>query len=706
MYSKTDEKRFFEQSKIYLDLALSIEDIKNLRELLRYHEWRYYVKNDPVISDFEYDTLYKKLEKLESDHPELISPDSPTQRVSSDLAGDFENVAHLSPMLSLDNSYNANDLLKFDEQVHKLTGVEGDIIYSVEPKYDGGSITLVYENNQLVRGATRGNGAVGEAITHNIKVIQSIPLSADFSRIHAATVELRGEVLIRKNHFEEINAARLKEGLPVFANPRNAATGGLRMKDPREAQKRRLDAFIYQIGYAADSNGNPVIDQIGNQATGLDLLNQLGFKIPVTAAKICQNIEEAIDFCAEMEAKREEYPYEIDGMVVKVNDFELQEKCGFTQHHPRWAIAYKFRAKQATTKLLDVVYQVGKIGTITPVAKVEPVHLAGVTVSSISLHNEEFIRAKDLHLGDTVLIERAGDVIPYVVKALPELRDGSEQKIEFPKFCPVNDTGQPIELVRMEDEAAWRCPNCVCGQQDLQKMIFHVSKPAMDIDGFGKSYVELFYKMGWLRDLADIYTLDYDKIRELEGFGDKSVENLQAAVETAKKQPLHRLLHSLSIHHLGTKAAKLISREIGSVWELKDWDLDRYVAIKDIGPVVAKNMVAFFQDENNLALLAKLEAAGVNVRQTDEDKPVEIAPDAPFAGKTILFTGTLQKLKRKEAQELAEKAGAKNISAVSANLDILVVGEKAGSKLKKAEALGTVQVLTEEAFLEMLNGGY
>jgi DNA ligase (NAD+) len=703
MYSNSEEKRFFELSKTLLSRECKIEDLENLKVILRYHEWRYYVQNDPVISDFEYDSLYKKLEKIEAEHPDLVTLDSPTQRVSSDLSGDFESVNHLNPMLSLDNSYNADDLKKFDEQIHKLTGEEGDIVYSVEPKYDGGSIALVYENNHLIRGATRGNGAVGESITHNVKVISSIPLSAKFDQLGAQTVELRGEVLIRKSHFEKLNAERLKEGQSVFANPRNAATGGLRMKDPREAQKRKLDAFIYQIGYAVDEGGNSVLKQIGKQSKGIEDLQNLGFKVPVKAAKICQNIEEAIEFCAEMEAQREEYPYEIDGMVVKVNDFELQEKCGYTQHHPRWAIAYKFRAKQATTKLMDVVYQVGKIGTITPVAKVEPVHLAGVTVSSISLHNEEFIESKDLHLGDTILIERAGDVIPYVVKALPELRDGSEQKIAFPKFCPVNDQEQKIELVKMEDEAAWRCPNCICGKQDLQKMIFHVSKPAMDIDGFGKSYVELFYNMGWLKDLADIYQLDYSKVAELEGFGEKSVDNLKAAIEKAKNQPLHRLLHSLSIHHLGTKAAKLIAREIQSIWELKDWSLENYTDIKDIGPVVANNMLAFFKEEKNLELLQKLEAAGVNMEQSEEDKPIELADDAPLNGKTILFTGSLQHLKRKEAQQLAEQAGAKNISAVSSNLDILVVGEKAGSKLKKAEALGTVQVLTEEAFLQMID---
>ena len=388
--------------------------------------------------------------------------------------------------------------------------------------------------------------------------------------------------------------------------------------------------------------------------------------------------------------------------MVKVNNRELQERSGYTSHHPRWAIAYKFKAKQATTKLVNVEYQVGKIGSITPVAKVEPVQLAGVTISSISLHNADFIKDKDLRLGDTVLIERAGDVIPYIVKAMDELRDGSEVPIEFPQFCPINDTDQPVELVQMEGEAAWRCPNCVCGAQDLQRMIFHVSKPAMDIDGFGKSYIERFYDLGWLRNIADIYRLDYDKIATLEGFGEKSASNLKVSIDKARKNPIYRLLHSLSIHHLGKKVSQLLAAEIDHVLELKDWPLEKFTEIKDVGPIVAENVQQWFSDPANVALLEEMESLGVNLKQTEEDKPKVAVTEGPFVGKTILFTGTLQTMSRKEAQSKAEAAGAKNISAVSSNLDILVVGEKAGSKLKKAQALGTVQILTEEEFLAMV----
>ena len=387
-------------------------------------------------------------------------------------------------------------------------------------------------------------------------------------------------------------------------------------------------------------------------------------------------------------------------MVVKVNSREIQEKCGFTQHHPKWAIAYKFKAKQATTTLNQVVYQVGKIGSITPVAKVTPTQLAGVTVSSISLHNEEFITSKDLRLGDKIIIERAGDVIPYVVKSLADLRNGNEEVIKFPQYCPFDQSGE-IELVRADGEAAWRCPECKCGKQDLQKIIFHVSKDAMDIDGFGKSYVERFYELGWIRDISDVYNLDYEAIAQLEGFGSRSATNLEKSVTKAKTNPISRLLHSLSIHHLGKKASKLLAMQINSVFELQEWTMEDFTAIKDIGPVVAQNVIDYFSRPSNIELLRKMDSRGVNMTQTESDRPKEIASDAPLLGKTILFTGTLEQMTRNEAKQLAESLGAKNISAVSGNLDILVVGKKAGSKLKKAEALGTVQILTEAEFIEL-----
>lgn len=707
MYSTTQEKEFFELSKKLhqQNIQQDNEDLINtLREVLIYHEWKYSVQNSPVISDYEYDILYKRLEALEEQFPHLINPNSPTQRVSSDLSELGKSVEHLTPMLSLDNSYNAEDLKEFDERIKKLAllKADADIEYVVEPKYDGGTIALVYENDQLVRGATRGNGIKGEEMTANAKVIKSIPLNAAFSKSGVQKVELRGEVLIRKDIFKKVNEAREKAEKPLFANPRNAATGGLRMKAPKEASERQLDAFIYQLGYAADAQGNSMLDKFKTHDDSIELLSNIGFKVPTVERKVCKNIEEVAKFCLEWEARRDSYEYEIDGMVVKVNNRELQEKIGYTSHHPRWAIAYKFKAKQATSKLEKVEYQVGKIGSITPVAKITPVQLAGVTVSSISLHNEDFITGKDLHLGDTVLVERAGDVIPYIVKAMAELRDGSEVKIEFPEQCPINTTETPISLIREEGEAAWRCPNCLCGAQDLQRMIFHVSKPAMDIDGLGQSLVERFYDLGWLENIADIYCLDYEKVSTLEGFGEKSVENLKNSIEKAKKNPIYRLLHSLSIHHLGKKASKLIAAEIKHVLDLRNWTAEKFTEIKDVGPVVAENVIAWFSISKNIEMLERVEELGVNLTQTEDDLPKTLNSDGVFSGKTILFTGTLQKMGRKVAQEKAEAAGAKNISAVSKNLNILVAGEKAGSKLKKATALGTVQILTEDEFLQII----
>jgi len=703
-YSAIQQQTFFQASKQYLIQDINLQDLEALRELVRYHEWRYYILNEPVISDTEYDQLYKKLEALEIAYPELVTQDSPTQRVSSDLTEEFTSAEHLVPMLSLENSYDADDLTEWDAQVKRMANLPPDVAieYVVEPKFDGGSIALIYENDYLVRAATRGNGTLGEEITANARAIASIPLKAAFGREGITKAELRGEVLIRKDTFQKVNTEREAEGLTLFANPRNAATGGLRTKDPKDTAKRQMEGFVYQLGYAIDADNKTKIDAIRTHDAAIQLLDDLGFKVPRAGIerKVCKNIQEVIDFSQYWERQREEYPYEIDGMVIKVNDFRLQQEIGFTSHHPRWAIAFKFQAKQATSKLLTVEFQVGKVGSITPVAKIEPVPLAGVTVSSISLHNEDFIKSKDIRLGDVVLVERAGDVIPYIVKSLEELRDGTEQIIEFPSNCPVCAT----PLVKQEQEAAWRCLNYHCEAQVLQRMIHHLSKDAMDIEGFGKSIVERFYQLGWLRNLPDIYKLDYQAIATLEGFGGKSANNLKQAIEKAKQQPIQRFLYGLSIHHLGKKASRLLAAEIGHVLDLAKWTAEDFTHIKDIGPVVTENVITFFQQPENIQLLQEMEQLGVNLTQTEEDRPKAVRADAPLAGKTILFTGTLQNMSRKVAQEKAELAGAKNISAISAKLNILVVGEDAGSKLKKARELGTVEILTEEAFIALLEG--
>jgi DNA ligase (NAD+) len=718
VYSTLQQRALYDLSKklLYTPNATLFSEDENelaadLRKVIRYHEWRYYVQNDPVISDFEYDQLYKQLETLEDRYPEIITPDSPTRRVSPDLTDQFNQVAHLTPMLSLDNSYDATDLNDFDEQIKKLCGLpkDADIEYCVEPKFDGGTIALVYENDQLVRAATRGNGEIGDEITANMRTLRSIPLVAGFSQYGMARVELRGEALIRKDIFEKINKQREAAGESLFANPRNAATGGLRMKDPKETATRGLEAFMYQLGFATDEAGNNQLDRFSTHGESIDLLEKLGFKTPSTQQtaqpgglperRICPNIQSVIDFCNAWQVIRDTYPYEIDGMVVKVDSLELQGRCGYTSHHPRWAIAFKFKARQATTRLRDVEFQVGKTGAVTPVAKLEPVPLAGVTVSNVSLHNEEFIRSKDIRIGDQVLVERAGDVIPYIVKSLEELRDGTERPVVYPKHCPVCHS----ELVKPEDEAIWRCENAECEAQVVQRMIFHASKHAMDIESFGESTIEKFYKLGWLHSIADLYRLDFDAIAKLDGFGEKSAANMRAAIEKAKKNPIHRLLHSLSVHHLGQKASKLLAAEVSHVLDLQEWEMERYQEIKDVGPVLARNVYHFFHNPHNIDLLRTMEQLGVNLTQLEEDKKPESAAEGPLAGQSILFTGTLTGMTREAAEVMAAAAGATITSGVSKNLNILVVGEKAGSKLKKATALGTVEILDEAQFVERVS---
>jgi len=684
--------------KIKIDSKSLVDE---LEETVRFHEWRYYTLNEPILSDTEYDFLFKALETVEKSHPAWRSAHSPTQRVGLEITENAKQIDHLQPMLSLANSYNEQDLIDFDQQIKKLLKIDisDKLDYSVEPKYDGGGISLVYEDNQLVRAVTRGDGSRGEEITNNVKSMKSVPLYADFSKLGVKIIELRGEALISTANFSKINKAREQNGQVLFANARNAATGGLRTKDPKDTESRKMDAFIYSISYAADSNGKSMLDEFKSHFDSINTIGKLGVKVPDEARKLCKGIDEVVKFCAKWQNDRNLFPYEIDGMVIKLDIKNWQDRIGFTAHHPRWAIAYKFQAKQAATRLIDVEYQIGKIGSITPVGKLEPVALAGVTISSVSLHNEEFIESRDLRLGDMVVVERAGDVIPYIVKALDDVRDGSEKEIKFPTHCPSCNS----ELVKLETEAAWRCINPDCPAQNLQKLIFFASKDAMDIDGFGKSIMEKFFELGWVKDYTDIYRLTEEQISGLEGFGKRSAEKLIAAIEVSKANPIQRFLHALSIHHVGKKVAKLLAEEIDHVLELASWTKEHFEGIKDIGPVVAQNVLNYFGDEANVAMIKEMEELGVNITATAKDKRAVVADTGHhLSGKTILFTGTLHQMGRKEAQEKAESLGAKNLGAVSSNLNILVVGDNAGSKLKKAKELGTVEVLTEQEFLDLL----
>lgn len=685
---------------------ISSEQIETLREVLRFHEYRYYIQSDPLISDFEYDSLYKALEKLEEENPDLVTPDSPTQRVAKGLTKEFPTVQHLVPMLSLDNSYNSEDLLDFDRRARELVKKE-EIEYCVEPKFDGASISLIYENDQLARGATRGDGVHGDDITPNIRQIRSIPLSAAFSRYGLHTVEIRGEVLINKDTFKKFNEGLAEQGLAPLANPRNAAAGTLRIKDPLEVKRRKLEAFVYHLSYYTENspqttdgrrqstNHQPsTTNPLSTHSGVLDILWELGFRSPAREKKVLKGIQAVIDYCNEFEAHRDDLPYEIDGMVIKVNDFELQDRMGMTTHHPRWAIAYKFRARQATSKLISVEYQIGRTGNIGPVAKIEPVHIGGVTVRSVSLFNEDVIREKDIRIGDTVLVERAGDVIPYIVKPLAELRTGSETPIRFPRHCP--SCGQ--EIVRSQDEAAWRCININCPAQVLERLMHFASKDAMDIRGLGEALIEKFYTLGLLTSIPQIYQLDYEAMGQLEGFGKKSIENLRSAVEKSKSQPLHRLIFALGIRFVGETMAKTLAHAIDHLLDLKDYDEEALQKLEDVGPKVAGSVVQFFANPENIELIRALEALGLQLK--NEKK--ELASGGNLDGQTFLFTGTLAKLKRSEAEEMVEQNGGKLLSSVSAKLNYLVVGEDAGSKLEKAKKITSVRILSEDQFLQML----
>ncbi len=669
----------------------------HLREVLRFHEYRYYVLNEPLVADYEYDSLYKALQAIEADYPNLISADSPTQRVGSSLNQQFNTVQHLVPMLSLDNSYNAEDLVDFDRKAREASGLEF-IPYCVEPKFDGASISLIYENDLLVRAATRGDGVEGEDITTNIKQVRSIPLSAPFSQYGIQQIEIRGEVIMSKKAFEDYNQQLVNQGLSPLANPRNAASGSLRMKDPKDVAARNLDAFLYHISYYVKDDKEKAHPSSNNllstHAGSLHLLWELGFRSPEKEKKVAKDIQDVITYCLEFEEKRDTLPYEIDGMVVKVNDLQLQEQLGMTSHHPRWAIAFKFKARQASTKLRSVEFQVGRTGAVTPVAKLDPVFLAGVTVSSISMHNEEYIKEKDLKIGDSVLIERAGDVIPQIVKSLPELREGTERDILFPKTCPVCKS----ELYKEEGEAVWRCINIECEAQVVEKMIHFVSKDAMDIKSFGEANVRKFYELGLLKDIPGIYVLDYEKIGTLEGFGKKSLENLKTAIEASKQQPLYRLIYGLGIRFVGETTAKTLANAVNHLFDFKDKTEEALLQLEDVGIKVAHSIHQFFQNEQNLHILHQLEQLGL---QLNNEKK-ETGDTDTLHGQGFLFTGTLNKLKRSEAEAMVEANGGKIMSGVSSKLNYLVVGDDAGSKLEKAKKINTIRIISEDEFLDLI----
>ncbi len=696
MYTKEKAKGLQSATKEWLEhkegLIVHTNNLENLRDILRFHEHRYYVENDPLISDFEYDTLYKKLETFEKEHPELITKDSPTQRVGVTLIKDFPKTRHLVPMLSLENSYNEEDLKDWDRKAKEISGLD-EIEYTVEPKFDGASISLIYENNLLVRGVTRGDGEIGDDITPNIFQIKSIPLSAPFDSKNIQQIEIRGEILINKDNFKKYNNSLMEEGIPPLANPRNAAAGSLRIKDTSIVRKRNLEGFLYHVSYILNVH-EPKNETILTHSDMLKMLQEFGFRTPQHELKVVKGINAVIREIEEFEKQRDQLPYEIDGMVIKVNNLELQEKLGMTSHHPRWAIAFKFKARQATSKLLSVEFQVGRTGAVTPVAKIQPVAVGGVTVSSISVHNEEYIKEKDLMLGDAILIERSGDVIPQIVKSMPDSRDGHEKKIVFPTECPACHH----TLYKAQEEAVWRCVNINCKAQVLERIIHFVSKDAMDIKSLGEANVRKFFEMNLIKDIPGIYELDFDTIKSMDGFGEKSISNLREAIDKSKHQPLHRLIYSLGIRYVGETTAKTIAQHIHHILDLQKMTSEELMKMEDVGVKVAASIHAFFQNDDNIQMLKKLEHLGIE----PEAKQLEKI-EGDLSGQTFLFTGTLTSLKRNEAESMVEKHGGKILSGVSSKLNYLITGEDAGSKLEKARKIPGIKIISEEDFKKLLS---
>lgn len=695
MYTPEEQQRLFAltQDLLNKNTACSTEDIIPLRSVIVYADWRYYVENDPIIADGTYDQLFVQLKKLEQEHPNLVSPDSPTQRVAYGISERLPTVAHLVPMLSLENTYNANDLKDWANRCQQSLTDE-NIVFCVEPKYDGASISVIYENGQLSRAATRGDGIQGEEITTNAKQIKSLPLSAAFAQDQVAQIEIRGEVVLHKKTFALLNEHRAKEGQAPLANPRNAASGTLRMLDPSEVAKRKLSVVLYHISDLAVAQNHPIPGALHHHYDALQWLHQLGFPTPIKEMRTFKDIESVIAYCAAFEHKRDELPYEIDGLVIKVNNVRQQERLGMTAHHPRWAVAYKFKARQATSVLRSVEFQVGRTGSITPVAKIDPVNIGGAMVSSISLFNEDVVREKDIRIGDTVLVERAGDVIPYIVKSMPEIRKGSEQNIVFPTHCPVCHE----LLEKPTDEAVWRCINIDCKAQVVERILHYCSKDAMDIRGMGESNVQKFFDLGLLQSIPDLYRLDWAQVAQLEGFKEKSIQNLRTAIEASKAQPLSRLIFGLGIRHVGETTAKNLARKVVHLRDFYNWDEEKLKQLEDVGPKVAASIAHFFAASENRHVIDLLEEAGVQLKNTQQT-----AASGNLSGKSFLFTGTLSKMKRSEAEALAEAQGASIAGSVNSKLNYLVVGEDAGSKLEKAKKLGSVIILSEEEFIQLIN---
>ncbi|HWR63397.1 MAG TPA: NAD-dependent DNA ligase LigA [Candidatus Thermoplasmatota archaeon] len=651
------------------------KQIQKLRDEINYHNYQYYVENNPVISDYQYDMLLKKLEALETQYPDLITSDSPTQRVGGEPLKGFTTVEHKIPMLSLDNAYSYDELREFDERVKKnITEVE----YICEPKIDGVSIALIYENGIFIRGTTRGDGIKGDDITSNLRTIRSIPLRLHGSDLQNA--EVRGEVYFPISSFKKFNKEQEKKGEQVFANPRNAAAGSLRQLDPRIVASRPLDTYLYYISYS-DTD-------FKSQEKSLETLRTAGFRVNPLIEK-ASTIEDAISYCRILETKRETLDYEIDGVVLKVNSFKQQRELGSTTKHPRWAIAFKFTAKQATTRLKDIVIQVGRTGTLTPVAILEPVQVGGVTVSRATLHNFDELKRKDIRIDDMVLVERSGDVIPQVVKSIIEKRTGEEKARVIPRKCPVCGS----DVIRTLDEVAVRCPNKQCPARLKWRIEYFASRDAMDIDHLGGQTIDKLIEKGLVDTIADLYALTEKDLLSLEGFKEKSVKNLLDSIEKSKQQGLARLIYGLGLRHVGKYASQLLATQYHSIDELAKKTAEELTQIHGLGQKTAEAIATFFATEENIELINKLKDIGIRTKETKKE--------GRLTGKKFVFTGGLSSLSRPDASDLVMKNGGIVASAIGKDIDYVVVGTDPGSKYEKAKKLG-LTIIDENEFKKVV----
>ncbi len=675
---------FYEMSVMSVTEEI-IQNIEALRLELDKHNYRYYVLDDPSIPDAEYDRLMQRLLKIEGEHPVLVTPDSPTQRVGGQPLEGFSQVLHEMPMLSLDNAFNADDMLAFNRRIAERAGVSESIEYACEPKLDGIAVSLMYEDGLLVRGATRGDGQVGEDITQNVRTINSIPLKLlgdDFPQ----RLEVRGEIYMPKSSFLALNKDAVRMGTKPFVNPRNAAAGSLRQLDPKVTASRNLEMCCYSVGLV---EGGEIA---ATHAESLHRLNDWGLRIN-SEMLVVEGVSGCLDYYQSLGQKRNSLPYEIDGIVFKVNKLSLQQQLGFVSRAPRWAIAHKFPAQEELTTVLDVEFQVGRTGAVTPVARLEPVFVGGVTVSNATLHNMDEIERLGLMIGDVVIIHRAGDVIPKVVRVIEEKRPLDAKVVEFPVHCPICES----EVLQVEGEAIARCSGGLfCPAQRKEAIKHFASRKAMDIDGLGDKLVEALVDCGYVETIAGLYTLSKEQVAGLERMADKSAENLLKALELSKETTLARFIYSLGIREVGETTARTLANAFGTLKAITQANLEQLLEVQDVGPIVANHIVSFFEQEHNNDVIEQLINEGVHWSDVVVEQEAQL-----LKGKTFVITGTLNKMTREEAKEKLLALGAKVSGSVSKNTYCLLAGEAAGSKLKKAEDLG-IQIMTEDEFLLMI----